>query len=285
MSHKILGTFHSTCMVNDYDATVAALQRFTGMCPLEYSALEMFGRRGGCSWIGDGLLEVGEPIVEGHSVERFVRKFGPGMHSYALHVADLDSTIEHLAASGVTASFRPNSIIAFTDPRTTGGLLFQWSATALSQDPRVTKTVPPVPPAPPLLDARSQAFVGAVLPDPIAWAETFGELLGFRETFRDADAPLGEPMIGLAVPEDCMIALYRLPGDESESLWGQRHRDARMHVLGLGVPSLDEAAKVLADASVDIVRRTDNAIVVNPMAIGEVPLVLVEDLLPGDPRL
>ena len=162
--------------------------------------------------------------------------------------------------------------------------MFEWSGTALTQDPRVTATAPPEPPAPPLLDARTHAFVGAVLPDPIAWAETFGELLGFRETFRDVDAPLGEPVVGLAVPEDCTIALYRLPSGESKTLWGQDHPQARMHVLGLGVPSLDDAAKALADAAVNIVRRTDNAIVVNPTAIGEVPLVLVEELLPGDPR-
>ena len=284
MSHQILRTFHSTCMVNDYDATVAALQRFAGLCPLEYSAQEAFGRRGGCCWIGDGIIEIGEPIVEGHSVQRFVRKLGAGMHSYALHVADLDATLEHFAAGGVTLGIRPVPIVSFTDPRSTGGLLFEWSGTALTQDPRVTAKAPPDPPAPPLLDARTHAFVGAVLPDPIAWAETFGELLGFRETFRDTNAPLGEPVVGLAVPEDCTIAMYRLPGVESKALWGQDHPQARVHVLGLGVPNLDDAAKALAGAGVHIVRRTDKTIVVDPNAIGEVPLVLVEELLPGDPR-
>ncbi|MBW8826997.1 MAG: hypothetical protein JF603_11725, partial [Acidobacteria bacterium] len=56
------------------------------------------------------------------------------------------------------------------------------------------------------------------------------------------------------------------------------------HVLGLGVPSLDDAAKQLATAGVSIIRRTDDAIVLDPAAGATVGVVLVEDLLTGDPR-
>ncbi len=281
--HQVLRTFHSTCMVGDYDATVADLARFAGLCPLEYSEREDIGRRGGCTWIGDDMLEVAQPIVSGHAAERFLLKFGPGMHSYALHVADLDASLEHFAVSGVTLGVRPRPTFCFTDPRTTGGLLFEWSSATVEEDPRIDAPMP-APPAPPLLDVRTHAFVGAVVPDPIGWADTFGALFGFKEAFRHAEAPLGEPVVGLAVPEDCTIALYRLPGGESRALWGQDHTRSRMHVLGLGVGSLDDAAKVLADVGIDTVRRTDRAIVVDPAAIGKVPLVLVEELLPGDPR-
>jgi hypothetical protein len=55
-------------------------------------------------------------------------------------------------------------------------------------------------------------------------------------------------------------------------------------VLGLGVPDLAEASTALAGAGVSVLRRTDTALVVDPAATGEVPIVLVETLLPGDPR-
>jgi hypothetical protein len=55
-------------------------------------------------------------------------------------------------------------------------------------------------------------------------------------------------------------------------------------VLGLGVADLAMATQALVDARVPVVRRTDSAVVIHPAATGEVPLVLVEQLLPGDPR-
>jgi hypothetical protein len=54
--------------------------------------------------------------------------------------------------------------------------------------------------------------------------------------------------------------------------------------LGLGVPDLEEAASALAAADISLIRRGDDCLVVDPSSTGEVPLVLVEDLLPGDPR-
>src|SRR6516162_10147770 len=95
-NHQLIRSFHSTCMVNDYDVTVATLGRVAGLRVLEYGEAEDIGRRGGMTWIGDNSLEVAQPIVDGHAAQRFLHRFGPGMHSYALQVTDLDATIAHL---------------------------------------------------------------------------------------------------------------------------------------------------------------------------------------------
>jgi hypothetical protein len=269
-------------MVSDYDATVRRLARLVGLTVLEYSEAELIGRRGGMTWVGDNSIEVAQPIVAGHAAERFLSRFGPGMHSYALQVGDLDATLSHLAAGGVTVGVRPEPGFCFTDPRTTGGLLFEWSNFTVKEDPRAGAPAPS-PPAEPILDVRAHAFVGAVLPEPSMWADIYGPLFGLTEVFRHSEAPVGEPVVGLAAP-DCILALYRLPGDHSTDLWGVDHPRARCHILGLSVPDLDEAADALAQNEIGIVRRSDRAIVINPADTGEVPLVLIDELLPGDPR-
>jgi hypothetical protein len=269
-------------MISDYDATIDALSRVAGLRVLEYGAAENIGRRGGMTWVGDNSIEVAQPIVAGHAAERFLLRFGPGMHSYALQVADLDATIDHLATGGVTVGVRPEKGFCFTDPRTTGGLLFEWSEFTVDEDPRIGAPVPPFT-TEPLLDVRTHAFVGAVVPDPLAWADTFGPLFGLREAFRRTSSDAGEPVVGLAAP-DCILALYELPGSRGTELWGADHPRARCHLLGLGVPDLDEAAQALAAAGIPLVRRDDSALVPEPGATGEVPLMLIEGLLPGDPR-
>jgi hypothetical protein len=246
----------------------------------------MVGRRGGMTWIGDGSIEVSQPIVPGHASERFLQRFGPGMHSYAFQVSDLDATIEHLTDAGVKIGVKleaaPGQDFCFTDPRSTGGLLFEWSNFTVDEDPREGAPEPPYT-VEPLLDIRTHAFVGAVVPDPIDWAETFGAVFGLVETFRHPTAALSDPVIGLAAP-DCVLALYRLPGDRSVELWAADHARARCHVLGLGVDDLAEAAQSLGQAGVRILWRNDLSLALDPAATGEVPLVLIEGLLPGDPR-
>ncbi len=269
-------------MISDYDATIAALARIAGLRVLEYSEAENIGRRGGMTWVGDNSIEVAQPIVEGHAAERFLLRFGPGMHSYALQVGDLDATIAHLGRGGVKVGVRPSSGFCFTDPRTTGGLLFEWSGLTVKEDPRAGATLAPHT-VQPLLDVQTHAFVGAVVPDPQSWADEFGPLFGLKESFRQTGRGPGEPAIGLVAP-DCTLALYPLPGAESMALWGAEHPRARVHVLGLGVPNLADAWSSLRDAGIPALRRTESAIVVDPAATGEVPLILVDELLVGDPR-
>jgi methylmalonyl-CoA/ethylmalonyl-CoA epimerase len=282
MAHRIIRTFHSTCMVSSYDRTVWALGRVAGLRVLEYDEAVDVGRRGGMTWIGDNSIEVAEPIVPGHAAARFLERFGPGMHSCAFQVENLDATIAHLEGAGVKVGVRPSPGFCFTDPRTTGGLLFEWSDFTIPEDPRTGAPEPPYT-VQPVLDVTSHAFIGAVLPDPIEWAETFGESFGLTEAFRRPEAIGSQPVVGLAAP-DFILALFRLPHGMSTQLWGVDHTRARCHVLGLGVPSLEGASRSLAQSGVPVLHRTKDSITVDPRETGEVPLMLIDRLLPGDPR-
>ena len=282
MPHRIVRTFHSTCMVNSYDQAVNALGHIAGLRVLEYSEAPGIGRRGGMTWIGDGSIEIAEPIVPGHAAARFLERFGPGMHSCAFQVENLDATIEHLARGGVEVGVRPAAGFCFTDPRQTGGLLFEWSDFTIREDPRIGAPVPSHAENP-LLDVVTHAFIGALVPDPCQWADDFGELFGLAETSRDAKAAPDQPVVCLAAP-DCVLALFRLAPETSSQYWGTAYTRARCHVLGLGVPSLEVAARSLEDGGVVIRRRTDDAIFIDPGETGEVPIMLIEGLLAGDPR-
>jgi methylmalonyl-CoA/ethylmalonyl-CoA epimerase len=269
-------------MVNSYDRTVAALGHVAGLRVLEYSEAPAIGRRGGMTWVGDGSIEVAEPIVPGHAAARFLERYGPGMHSCAFQVENLDATIEHLARGGVEVGVRPEAGFCFTDPRRTGGLLFEWSDFTISEDPRNGAPEPTYPDKP-VLDVRTHAFIGALVPEPSEWADDFGELFGLVETLRDPKAAPDQPVVCLAAP-DCALALFRLTPETSAQYWGTVHTRARCHVLGLGVPSLQDAGRSLQDAGVAIRRRTSEAIFIDPGETGEVPLMLIEGLLTGDLR-
>jgi hypothetical protein len=54
-------------MVADYERTRDALIRLAGLRVLEDSRLDdpAIGRRGGMAWLGDNVIEIGEPIVDG----------------------------------------------------------------------------------------------------------------------------------------------------------------------------------------------------------------------------
>src|SRR5580658_2538153 len=90
--HRVLWCFHTTAMVSDYGWTRDALARLVGSRCLEENELTdpAIGRRGGMTWIGDNSIEIGEPIVAGGAVDRFVKRFGSHMSSIAVQVADIE---------------------------------------------------------------------------------------------------------------------------------------------------------------------------------------------------
>jgi hypothetical protein len=82
------------------------------------------------------------------------------------------------------------------------------------------------------------------------------------------------------------LALFPLPADpvESTEMWGHVYRRPQTSNLGVRVPDLSVARSSLAAADIPIVRQDERAIVVHPQVTGGVVLIVVEDLLPGDPR-
>jgi catechol 2,3-dioxygenase-like lactoylglutathione lyase family enzyme len=282
--HRVRAMFHSTAMVADYDRTVARTAELFGLRVLEYSDQPdpAIGRRGGMTWIGDGSIELGEPIVDGAPPDRFVRRTGGGMQGVALWVEDFDATTEHLAAHGV-----PMPVVVdhfgFTSPRATHGIQFEWSDFTVPEDPRAGAPEPAFV-VPPLLDVTHHAFVGALVDDPIAAAHEMEAKFGTPVTFIQADAPAGTETAGVSLG-DCTLALYRLVPEESHARWGRARDRPGVAVLGLRVEDLDRARALLADAGVTILREGPDRVVLDPATTGDLEVTLVADLLPGDPRL
>jgi Glyoxalase/Bleomycin resistance protein/Dioxygenase superfamily len=275
--------FHSTAMVADYDRTVARMAELFGLRVLEYSDQDdpAIGRRGGMTWIGDGSIELGEPIVEGAHPDRFVRRTGGGMQGVALWVEDFDATVAHLARHGVAMPVVLDHF-GFTSPRATCGLQFEWSDFTVPEDPRAGAPEPPFV-APPLLDVTHHAFVGAVVDDPIAAAQWMETAFGTPVTFTDPDAAPGTESAGVSLG-DCTLALFRLAPDDSVALWGRAHERPGISRLGLRIADLDDARVKLRGAGVAFVRDEPDRLVLDPATTGDLEVTLVADLLPGDPR-
>jgi hypothetical protein len=283
--HRVRWCFHTTAMVADYERTRDALAWLVGSRALEDHVVDdpAIGRRGGMTWIGDNSIELGEPAVAGGAVDRFVQRFGSHMSSIAVQVDDADATVAHLASVGCRVASRVDEVIVFTDPRTTEGIVIEWYGGQAPNDPRFGTPIPPYP-VEPLLEVTHMAFGGAVVPSPGSSAERLAEVLGTEVTFRAPGAAPGAPQAGVSLG-DMTLALYPLTGAaESEALWGHVYERAQTSSLGVRVPSLGAALDRLQTAGVPLVRHDDAAIVVDPRATGGVVLVVVDRLLPGDPR-
>ena len=277
--------FHSTAMVPDYDGARDALARLVGLRVLEYSDQPhpAVGRRGGMTWIGDNSLELGQPTVAGGGAARFVERTGGGLHSVAVQVRDLAATKAALVDLGIPVAAEPDPAFFFSDPRATGGVFFEWGCLEMEEDPRFGAPVPDFT-CEPLLDVTHQAWVGAVVEDPIGLSRRLAPALTTEVAFQHPGGPPDRPAAGVPVGADCLLALYPMPGPDDEALWGHPYPKARTHLLALRVEDLKGAAWALAGAGVGVIRSGDHELVVDPRATGGVALAVVDRLLPGDPR-
>jgi hypothetical protein len=283
-AHHVKAMFHSTAMVPDYDAAVARLAELFGLRVLEYTEATnpAIGRRGGMTWIGDGSIEIGQPIVTDAAVDRFVRHTGGGMHSIAVWVDDFGATVEHLERESVDVPVRLRGF-GFSTPRHTEGILFEWSESTVDEDPRVGATLPPLA-TPAAVEVTHHAFAGAVVVDPVASARRLATLSGTAVTFEAPDAGDTSPMAGVSVG-DCTLALYRLPDpDAAFTVWGRRHERPGLCALGLRVDDLAGARRALDARGVGVLHDGPGRLILDRATTGGIEVVVVDALLPGDPR-
>ncbi len=165
--HQVMWCFHTTAMVRDYERTQDALAWLVGSRGLEENRLTdpAIGRRGGMTWIGDNSIEIGEPIVEGGAVDRFVSQFGSHMSSIAVQVEDIDATVAYLPSAGVRVASRIDDVIVFTDPRTTDGVVVEWYGGESENDPRFGTIIPGYS-VEPLMDVTQDGLRGSRRPGP-----------------------------------------------------------------------------------------------------------------------
>jgi hypothetical protein len=279
--------FHATAMGASYDAIFDPLARLFGCRVLHDNEVPTPGieRRGGMTWIADNSIEIGQPLTSSSPVQRFVDRFGGGMHSIAVQVEDLGAALARAEGVGVRVASRIDWGLAFTRPGDTAGLLVEWYSKRQDDDPRWGAPEPAFATAPVVRPTRV-AFVGAIVDDPASAASHLGEVFDTDVSILAVDGPTSVPRATVALG-DCVLALYPIPpsAQESERIWGGVYERARCLALGLTVDDLAAAEQALAGAGVRVRDRVgDGSLVLDPTTL-PFPVVLTESLLPGDPRI
>jgi catechol 2,3-dioxygenase-like lactoylglutathione lyase family enzyme len=278
--------FHATAMGPSYDAILDPLARLFGCRVLHDNEIPDPGieRRGGMTWIADNSIEIGQPLGETSVVQKFVDRFGGGMHSVAVQVDDLDAALARAEQFGVRVASRIDWGLAWTSPRDTSGLLIEWFSKRQDDDPRWGAPEPAFA-VEPIVRPRHVAYVAAMVADPTETAAHLGDVLDTETRMFDAggatDAVAAAVNLG-----DCMLALYPLPTSaaDSQRVWGAVHDRPRCLALALTVDDLAVAAGALLDAGVGLHHHTSDGSLL--LHAGELPfpVILTDHLLPGDPR-
>jgi methylmalonyl-CoA/ethylmalonyl-CoA epimerase len=94
------GIHHLGMAVVDLDEALGTYERLFGAEVEHRATVEDQGVRAASLRIGDGRVELLQPLGEDTPVGRFLAKRGPGMHHVAYEVRDLRATMAELADAG-----------------------------------------------------------------------------------------------------------------------------------------------------------------------------------------
>lgn len=81
--------------------------------------------------VGEGEIELIQPITEDSGVARYLAKKGAGLHHLCIEVEDIVAALDRIAASGAelineSPRSRPDgTMYAFVHPKSTGGVLLE----------------------------------------------------------------------------------------------------------------------------------------------------------------
>jgi methylmalonyl-CoA/ethylmalonyl-CoA epimerase len=123
------GIHHLGVAVTDLDEAVETYERLFGARVEHRATVEDQGIRAASLRIGDGRVELLEPLGEDTPVGRFLAKRGPGMHHVAYQVTDLPAALAELAGAGadlIDEQPRPGLFgleVAFVHPDSVHGVL------------------------------------------------------------------------------------------------------------------------------------------------------------------
>ena len=120
---------HIGVAVEDLDEAIALYGERLGM-PLEHrETVEAQGVEAVLLGVGEGHVELLQPLGPETAVARFLRRNGPGLHHVAYGTDDIESAIESVRAAGLRLiDVQPRlgirgSRVAFLHPKSTGGVL------------------------------------------------------------------------------------------------------------------------------------------------------------------
>jgi methylmalonyl-CoA/ethylmalonyl-CoA epimerase len=120
---------HVGIAVDDIDASLAVYRDLLGMPLVHRETVAEQGVDAALLDVGDGHIELLQPLGPETAVGKFLAKRGPGLHHIAYRVEDINQVLSALAESGARLiDERPRtgirgSRVAFVHPASTGGVL------------------------------------------------------------------------------------------------------------------------------------------------------------------
>ena len=120
---------HVGIAVEDIDAALALYRDVLGMPLVHRETVAEQGVDAALLDVGDGHVELLQPLGPETPVGKYLARRGPGLHHVAFRVADIDATLSALAGAGLRLlDERPRigirgSRVAFLHPASTGGVL------------------------------------------------------------------------------------------------------------------------------------------------------------------
>jgi methylmalonyl-CoA/ethylmalonyl-CoA epimerase len=120
---------HVGVAVSDLDAAAALYEGAFGMPLAHRETVESQGVEAALLDVGEGHVELLQPLDAETMVGRFIERRGEGLHHVAYAVDDIDATLEQLKGSGVELIDEQARVgirgtrVAFLDPKSTGSVL------------------------------------------------------------------------------------------------------------------------------------------------------------------
>jgi methylmalonyl-CoA/ethylmalonyl-CoA epimerase len=120
---------HMGVAVENLDAALALYTESLGMPLVHRETVTEQGVQAALLDIGDGHVELLEPLGPDTAVGKFLARRGPGLHHVAYRVADVEETLRRLTQAGIRLiDEQPRtgirgSRVAFVHPAATGGVL------------------------------------------------------------------------------------------------------------------------------------------------------------------
>ena len=120
---------HVGVAVEDIDAALVLYRDALRMPLVHRETVESQGVDAALLDVGDGHVELLQPLGPDTAVGKFLAKRGPGLHHVAYRVPDVQQTLERLASAGLRLiDEKPRigirgSRVAFLHPASTGGVL------------------------------------------------------------------------------------------------------------------------------------------------------------------
>lgn len=121
---------HVAIAVKSTEETLEALANLFGLKPSRTEDVPEQGVKGTIIPIGDGEIELLEPIDPEGTVAKFIERRGEGIHHICLEVDDVDEELRSLAARGVELVDKQGrrglaGRVGFLHPKATKGILIE----------------------------------------------------------------------------------------------------------------------------------------------------------------